>query len=28
LLSETRTSFPALTIELTPEDLRWLNLEA
>lgn len=28
LLSETRTSLPALTIELTPEDLRWLNLEA
>jgi predicted dehydrogenase/aryl-alcohol dehydrogenase-like predicted oxidoreductase len=28
LLSETRTSFPALTIELTPDDLRWLNLEA
>jgi aryl-alcohol dehydrogenase-like predicted oxidoreductase len=28
LLAETRTSFPALTIELTPEDLRWLNLEA
>ncbi|HEX4203559.1 MAG TPA: aldo/keto reductase [Ktedonobacteraceae bacterium] len=26
-LSETRTSFPALTIELTPEELRWLNLE-
>jgi aryl-alcohol dehydrogenase-like predicted oxidoreductase len=26
-LSETRTSFPALSIELTPEDLRWLNLE-
>jgi predicted dehydrogenase/aryl-alcohol dehydrogenase-like predicted oxidoreductase len=26
-LSETRTSFPALTVELTPEDLRWLNLE-
>lgn len=28
LLSETRTSFPALSIELTPEELRWLNLEA
>jgi aryl-alcohol dehydrogenase-like predicted oxidoreductase/predicted dehydrogenase len=27
LLSETRTSFPALSIELTPEELRWLNLE-
>ena len=27
LLSETRTSFPALTIELTPTELRWLNLE-
>ena len=27
LLSETRTSFPALEIELTPEELRWLNLE-
>jgi len=26
-LSETRTSFPSLTIELTPEELRWLNLE-
>ncbi len=26
-LSETRTSFPALTIELTPAELRWLNLE-
>lgn len=26
-LSETRTSFPALNIELTPEELRWLNLE-
>lgn len=26
-LSETRTSFPALSIELTPEELRWLNLE-
>ncbi|GCF07823.1 aldo/keto reductase [Dictyobacter arantiisoli] len=28
LLSETRTSLPALTVELTPEELRWLNLEA
>ncbi|HTI14272.1 MAG TPA: aldo/keto reductase [Dictyobacter sp.] len=27
LLSETRTSLPGLTIELTPDDLRWLNLE-
>jgi aryl-alcohol dehydrogenase-like predicted oxidoreductase len=27
-LSETRTSFPALTVELTPEEVRWLNLEA
>jgi predicted dehydrogenase/aryl-alcohol dehydrogenase-like predicted oxidoreductase len=26
-LSETRTSLPALTINLTPEELRWLNLE-
>jgi predicted dehydrogenase/aryl-alcohol dehydrogenase-like predicted oxidoreductase len=26
-LSETRTSFPALTVELTPEEVRWLNLE-
>ncbi len=26
-VSETRTSFPALEIELTPEELRWLNLE-
>ena len=26
-LSETRTSFPGLTITLTPEELRWLNLE-
>ncbi len=26
-ISETRTSFPALEIELTPEELRWLNLE-
>jgi predicted dehydrogenase/aryl-alcohol dehydrogenase-like predicted oxidoreductase len=26
-LSETRTSFPALAIELTPEEMRWLNLE-
>lgn len=27
LLSETRTSLLALDIELTPEDVRWLNLE-
>jgi aryl-alcohol dehydrogenase-like predicted oxidoreductase len=27
LLSETRTSLPALTVELTPEEIRWLNLE-
>lgn len=27
LLSETRTSFLGLDIELTPEELRWLNLE-
>jgi aryl-alcohol dehydrogenase-like predicted oxidoreductase len=27
-LAETRTSVPALHIELTPEELRWLNLEA
>jgi aryl-alcohol dehydrogenase-like predicted oxidoreductase len=27
-LSETRTSLPALEIELTPEEVRWLNLEA
>lgn len=26
-LSETRTSLPALTVELTSEELRWLNLE-
>jgi aryl-alcohol dehydrogenase-like predicted oxidoreductase len=26
-LSETRTSFQGLDIELTPRDLRWLNLE-
>jgi predicted dehydrogenase/aryl-alcohol dehydrogenase-like predicted oxidoreductase len=26
-LSETRTSFQALAITLTPEELRWLNLE-
>ena len=28
LLSETRTSLPALNVELTLEELRWLNLEA
>ena len=27
LLSETRTSLQALDIELTPEEVRWLNLE-
>ncbi len=27
LLSETRTSLPALDIHLTPDDLAWLNLE-
>jgi predicted dehydrogenase/aryl-alcohol dehydrogenase-like predicted oxidoreductase len=27
VLSETRTSFAALTVELSPDDLRWLNLE-
>lgn len=27
-LSETRTSVPALEIELTPGEVRWLNLEA
>ncbi len=26
-ISETRTSFPALDIELSPAELRWLNLE-
>lgn len=26
-LSETRTSLPALDIALTPDDLRWLNME-
>ena len=25
-LSETRTSFPALDIELTPKEVKWLNL--
>ena len=27
VLSETRTSFPGLDIELSPQELRWLNLE-
>ena len=27
-LAETRTSLPALGVELSPEELRWLNLEA
>ncbi|MBV9230660.1 MAG: aldo/keto reductase, partial [Chloroflexi bacterium] len=27
VLAETRTSLPALQVELTPDDLRWLNLE-
>jgi len=27
LLSETRTSFPGLDIQLTPQEVRWLNLE-
>jgi predicted dehydrogenase/aryl-alcohol dehydrogenase-like predicted oxidoreductase len=27
-LAETRTSFEALAIELSPEDVRWLNLES
>jgi predicted dehydrogenase/aryl-alcohol dehydrogenase-like predicted oxidoreductase len=27
-LAETRTSFAALDLQLTPEELRWLNLEA
>jgi len=26
-LEETRTSLPALRVQLTPEDLKWLNLE-
>ncbi len=26
-IGETRTSFQALDIELTPEEVRWLNLE-
>jgi len=28
LLSETRTSLPALDINLSPDELKWLNLEA
>jgi aryl-alcohol dehydrogenase-like predicted oxidoreductase len=28
LLSETRTSFAALAIELSPDEVRWLNLES
>jgi aryl-alcohol dehydrogenase-like predicted oxidoreductase len=28
LLSETRTSIPGLDIQLTPEEVRWLNLDA
>jgi aryl-alcohol dehydrogenase-like predicted oxidoreductase len=28
LLEETRTSFPALEVELTPEEVKWLNLES
>ena len=27
LLSETRTSIPGLDIQLTPEEVRWLNLD-
>jgi aryl-alcohol dehydrogenase-like predicted oxidoreductase len=27
VLSETRTSWPALDVELDPRELRWLNLE-
>ena len=27
VLSETRTSLPALDLQLTPDELRWLNLE-
>jgi aryl-alcohol dehydrogenase-like predicted oxidoreductase len=27
-LAETRTSLPALDVELSPDELRWLNLEA
>jgi len=26
-LSETRTSLPALDVELSPDELGWLNLE-
>ncbi len=28
LLSETRTSLPGLTVELTPDEVKWLNLES
>ncbi|MGN6626646.1 MAG: aldo/keto reductase, partial [Tepidisphaeraceae bacterium] len=28
LLSETRTSLPGLEVELTPDEVKWLNLEA
>ena len=28
MLSETRTSLPALQVDLTPGELKWLNLEA
>jgi aryl-alcohol dehydrogenase-like predicted oxidoreductase len=27
VLAETRTSLPAVTVTLTPEEVRWLNLE-
>jgi aryl-alcohol dehydrogenase-like predicted oxidoreductase len=27
-IDETRTTMPALDFELTPEEIRWLNLEA
>jgi aryl-alcohol dehydrogenase-like predicted oxidoreductase len=27
VLGETRTSLPALTVKLTPDEVRWLNLE-
>ena len=27
LLSETHTSLPALDVELTPTEVKWLNLE-
>ncbi len=28
LLNETRTSLPGLTVDLTPDEVKWLNLEA